>query len=619
MLAADLLGAAGGADENDVVALGGEISPMATPVVTVPGDQSTTEGASLLFSVSTGREIRVDAPGLGAGPLRVDISAVDALGLVTPMLGFGTTAGLTVTGNGVNVFQLQGTLSNINAALASLTFYSPDNGDFTMDLVATDISTGENDGKSVDIAVANVAPLVSATFGNNAEEGHNVEVTIQAVDAGAFDNPQVSWTVSFRGSLVASGSGLNAPFLAAEDGDYELTVSAFDKDGGATSEMQFIFVQNVTPSLSLSGEMKSGVVNLSVVITDPGREVFFVQIYWTSAATTAETIMTTDRVLSFSHQYTPEELSQAGELAIAVQVSDNKANVRSTLQFREGERVAAERPEFAPPSQVTPPERTIESRSQTSGTTAQIASADLGRALTHGAPAAPGLHQFVLRVVGPDGEESDSYPIPADALADLPGFLTSLGVPDGHYRVYLITGELERLVVDGHLRAGHIVDPTDETQNGYDFPRGDVAAQQPSNPRGGTATDQKAMVSQTIADLNVASAALEAENTHSGHNAADLLPQSTAAVAANDSADVATAAATEMASSCSTSLHENDEQDSYLTMPVIGGAVLIGATSTIVCTAASSRINKNPINRLFCKRARLARKLARQEPVPAHI
>ena len=71
-------------------------------------------------------------------------------------------------------------------------------------------------------------------------------------------------------------------FFAANDGVYELTVTAVDKDGGITSVNEDIFVSNVNPTFGLSGAMQNGTVNLNLVITDPGQELFTVRIYWTT-------------------------------------------------------------------------------------------------------------------------------------------------------------------------------------------------------------------------------------------------------------------------------------------------------------------------------------------------
>jgi hypothetical protein len=97
-------------------------------------------------------------------------------------------------------------------------------------------------------------------------------------------------------------------------------------------------------------------------------------------------------------------------------------------------------------------------------------SEDLGGASTQGRRDEALIQQFVLRVVGPDGEESGDYRLPNEALQNLPAFLTAAGVPDGHYRVYLVTGDLGRLVIDAHLRAGRMIDPRDESQPVFDRP-----------------------------------------------------------------------------------------------------------------------------------------------------
>jgi hypothetical protein len=605
VLAADVFDGSAGA--GDASAVDGDISTLAQPAITVPGSQSTTEGAALLFSPSGGRQILIVAPGLGAGSLRVDISALESLGQVTPILSFGTTAGLTVTGNGANIFQLQGSLSSINAALASLTFYSPDNGNFTIDLLATDPTTGENDGASIDVFASNVAPQMSFQTNNEfPDEGSVVANSIVLSDPGALDSPQVSWTVSHRGVAIASGAGPEVQFLAAADGDYELTVTAVDKDGGMTNVMQFISVQNVAPTFEMSGVMQSGVVDLTVVIDDPGRELFFVEIYWTNGATTAETIVTSERVLSFSHHYTPEELAQAGELTIAVRVADNQAFERQTLQFREGEPVAAERTEFSARPQEAPPEQNIAVRPQERGATSQIVSADLGRSVTHAAQSAPALHLFVLRVVGPDGVESESYPLPGEALADLPNFLASQGVPDGHYRVYLITGELERLVVDGHLRAGRLVDPTDEIQSGFESPTVAVAAHAAAPPRDGVVSESAELASLAIASRSM-TAVSEPEKESSPAADADVpVPNQIAVPTPADSADL----------SALTSGQQTDEYGFNLALPAIGGAIVVCAASTILHTTVSRQSATDPAPQ-FCKRARLARKLADRRPATA--
>jgi hypothetical protein len=239
---------------------------------------------------------------------------------------------------------------------------------------------------------------------------------------------------------------------------------------------------------------------------------------------------------------------------------------------------------------------------QPDGTTSQIVSSDLGRSAAQASQAETVLHQFVLRVVGPDGVESESYPLPGEALADLPAFLTNLGVPDGHYRVYLIAGDLERLVIDGHLRAGRIVDPNDGSPGPIDFTRGDVAGQFAADP--GVGIDNVATAFKATVDHATIAAASQNECDQTDQVGVDLVP----------------AATSEIAAISATTDHENNEHNTTLAMPMIGGAIAVGASATILCTTASHRSDQDRhFGRRFCKKARLARKLARHRPTPVHV
>jgi hypothetical protein len=348
---------------------------------------------------------------------------------------------------------------------------------------------------------------------------------------------------------------------------------------------------------------------------------FIVEVYWSQAATTSEMHAIDVRNLALQHTYTPEELDFEGnDLLITVFVYDGDDTTSQTLIFREGEPAVAERPDFAPRPQETPPERSVTARVQTSGTTSQIVSAEFGRAATQGTQTAPALHQFVLRVVGPDGEESGSYPLPAEALADLPEFLTTLGVPDGHYRVYLVTGDLERLVIDGHLRAGRIVDPNDESQSGFDFPHGNVAKAliEPSHIAAANST----AISQ-IAGHHVISAMVELMNTENAHNEGDgdhaALASTVQDISPDLIAEPAPAAAAEPTGTAGTDQFESDETRQSLAMPIIGGAIVVSAAATAMVMTSSHRSNPEQLSRQYSKRARLARKLARKSPATAHV
>jgi hypothetical protein len=481
VLAVDVTAALASDSEENPPGIAGSPQPLTVPpLVTVPGNQATFEGSPLIFSAATGRLIRIDDPDIGADPLVVDLTAFESLGGAPPYITLASTAGLTsITGNGTNVLRLEGTLADINAALSYLTFYAVDNGDFTVTVTATDNANSEADSASFQVQAANANPQINFSTGPPSDEGEIVQGSLYVFDPGVFDDPQISWVVSYGGADIASGVGPSVQFFAAEDGAYELTAMAVDKDGAVALASDSVLVTNVVPTLNLNGFIRDGVVHLTIFITDPGREQFTIEVFWTAGATTAESFFTTETTLTVSHRYTPEELDSASaSLSVFVLVKDNADITSATLHFVEGAPPESSPPKFAAAPLVPPPDRVAPSRSHQTSTSPQIVSPDVGRAAAQGKQEEVAIHQFVLRVVGPDGEESSNYPLPAEALANLPAFLTELGVPDGHYRVYLVTGELERLVIDAHLRAGRIIDPRDESQPTFDRPpASDDAAQ----------------------------------------------------------------------------------------------------------------------------------------------
>jgi hypothetical protein len=479
VLAVDATDALADAPENSLGITGSPQPLTVPPVVTAPSNQATVEGLPLVFSAATGRLIRIDDPDIGTNPLVVDLTAFEAQGGPSPSLTLASTFGLiSITGNGTNVLRLEGTLANINAALAHLTFYSIDNGNFTVTITASDVPNGEADSASFQVQTANVAPQ-AAFSGNGGVEGTVVSGTIEVFDPGILDDPQVNWVVSYDGTAIAQGVGPAVAFLAARDGIYHVAATAVDKDGATFTHVSEVIVSNVAPTFDLEGFIRDGVVHLTLIMNDPGQEDFIAEVFWTEQSTTPQTFHFSNRVLMIDHRYTAEELESAVDgLVIAVNVSDGESHERRTLQFREGAGPDVAPPEFEAAPLAAPLERLPLARLQPTNTAPQVVSSDLGGSSAQGKQAEVAIQQFVLRVVGPDGEESGDYVLPGDALENLPAFLSTLGVPDGHYRIYLVTGELERLVIDAHLRGGRMIDPRDESQPTIDRPpASDEAAQ----------------------------------------------------------------------------------------------------------------------------------------------
>jgi len=75
-----------------------------------------------------------------------------------------------------------------------------------------------------------------------------------------------------------------------------------------------------------------------------------------------------------------------------------------------------------------------------------------------------------LRIVYPDGSESEGFKIKDEALSDLRAFFATL--PDGKYRIYLVRTEnnSERLVIEVDVRRGRVVDVSDDSEGTRDRP-----------------------------------------------------------------------------------------------------------------------------------------------------
>jgi hypothetical protein len=583
------------------------------PTITAPGPQATVEGSPLTFSAATGRLIRIDDPDIGANPLIVQITAFETQGRVTPQLYFGSTAGLTVSGNGVNVYQFQGSLAAINNALALVTFVGPDNGDYSLNISVVDNSTGESDSASVLINVTNAAPQLQVDFPGVTLEGTVVHVTTSTFDPGQLDSVQVVWTVSTQGSIVAQGVG-PVSFLAPNDGTYDLTVTAVDQDGGAATVQGNFVVTNSDPLVGLTAVVRDGITYVTISISDPGYELFSVDVRWTQNSVPLS-FQTTQHVVSLEHKYTPEELSSLeGPLTIEASVGDDHGFARATFNFVEAKPDENPRPSIEPLAQEPPPERDPAASIPFGSSPEQIVSADLSGHASSGKQDATAIHQFVLRLVSADGEESGNYLLPPEALADLPNYLKKVGIPDGHYRVYLVMGDLERLVIDGHFRAGRIVDPSEQSAAALGF--SDSAAGFPDI----TATEYVDIALTNIHGLELSTSAIATVDTNrpeNGDNAAAI----GALQAESDSDGVEQPLAAEIpGQDVVATLADVSLAETRIVATIATGVMIVSATSLIV--GCAMRTSTEPVasqartfNRLR-KTARFARKILRSGATP---
>ncbi|HSX51193.1 MAG TPA: putative Ig domain-containing protein [Cellvibrio sp.] len=189
------------------------------PVNTVPGAQSTNEDTALVFNLANGNRIQISDPDAWSSSVRVSLSVSNGL------LTLGGTAGLSfATGDGTNDSTLvfTGTIANINAALASLT-YTPSanyNGTDTLSIVTNDLGnsgTGgaksDSDTVAITVNAVNDAPINSVPGSTQVgtediafvfSAGRGNQIQINDIDSGSGDL-QVSLAVT-NGTLTLAGT-----------------------------------------------------------------------------------------------------------------------------------------------------------------------------------------------------------------------------------------------------------------------------------------------------------------------------------------------------------------------------------------------------------------------------
>ena len=413
-----------------------------------------------------------------------------------------------------------------------------DNGVYTVSVTFAD-DDGESVTRQFEITVNNVAPTLQlndpmATI--NEGDTLNLPMLGSFTDPG-FDNPlnpsdatteSFSYTIDWGDGTVETGqlpasvvqgspgletSGtLAASHLYADndvDNTYTITVTLTDDDGGVDVQSFDITVLNVAPTLDpimatdVGGD---GMTTLDLTFSDPGADIFEVLVDWGDKLNLApEDRFVVERLhagatpqsFTINHQYTgpPDPANPAAVIIITVKIRDDDFASPITLAVGESNletvaisnsgiednKVAIDTTPQAPaiefpkkPDVATAVER-IDSTQENQGFS------EVGAAA--GDQSIVSDRYLEIRIVTPDGVETERVRLEEKALDDLPGLFKRL--PDNHYRIYLIQEETnsERLVIDVVARGGKLVDPSDDSDGGRDRPPTDESTspnQQPS-------------------------------------------------------------------------------------------------------------------------------------------
>jgi Ca2+-binding RTX toxin-like protein/6-phosphogluconolactonase (cycloisomerase 2 family) len=172
-----------------------------------------------------------------------------------------------------------GSTSSFAGASGVLTHAYADDGNYQISAVVTDglgaTSLADN---TLNVAVGNVAPVVSFTGSNVAVEGSSYTISNLATTVDPGDDTISRYIVEWGDGTVESlnAAATSATHVYVDDGDYTVRVGAQDEDGIYISPNQVtVAVSNVVPTLTLAGNAsvdEGSSYTLSLSASDPGRD-----------------------------------------------------------------------------------------------------------------------------------------------------------------------------------------------------------------------------------------------------------------------------------------------------------------------------------------------------------
>ncbi len=131
-----------------------------------------------------------------------------------------------------------------------------ENGQYPVQIQITHVPDGSTIVTDTMITVDNVAPFnVDSGSAMTSLEGDEISLTGSFQDPGTEDTHTYLWEVfADNGQSIPSGTSDTFNFTPVDNGEYTVTLTVTDDDGGSGVDSFVISVQDVAPTLSLTGE-----------------------------------------------------------------------------------------------------------------------------------------------------------------------------------------------------------------------------------------------------------------------------------------------------------------------------------------------------------------------------
>ncbi|MDD1619946.1 MAG: DUF4347 domain-containing protein [Methylococcaceae bacterium] len=220
------------------------------PVNTKPATQTTNEDTALVFSAGNGNDLSVTDQDAGT-----TLTTVVSVAVGKGTLAVTTGGGAAITGDGGNSVQIVGTVAQVQAALAAVTYTPTANANgasyATLTIASTDNGTGtlsDTDTVTIDVtAVADTPSITGATttpstqttgglvISRNAADGAEVtyfKITNIANGTLYKNDGSTQITANSFITFAEANAGLKFTPSGASDGTFDVQASTSNADGG---------------------------------------------------------------------------------------------------------------------------------------------------------------------------------------------------------------------------------------------------------------------------------------------------------------------------------------------------------------------------------------------------
>jgi large repetitive protein len=125
---------------------------------------------------------------------------------------------------------------------------------------------------TVNLTVNNLPPTIETlTIPTKINEGQNIQLSATAKDGGSSDNLTYTWNLGDGTNPI---TGQNIAHTYTDNGNYDVTLTVTDADGGSTSQTTTVKVDNLAPIVNLTApttNLNQGeTLKLGVTYSDPG-------------------------------------------------------------------------------------------------------------------------------------------------------------------------------------------------------------------------------------------------------------------------------------------------------------------------------------------------------------